>query len=124
MAVMAILTDNEAEGHRHLALHRARSRRRWSRYSSRTFFLFVSPWILGFLLLTLFPMLYAFGISLTDFDGMSSHWHWIGLANYSELLQDRDFWYSLGRTLLYTVITVPLTVACGLGLAILLNQRL
>ncbi len=63
-------------------------------------------------------------MSFTNFDGISARWRWIGLANYSQLLGDPDVWYSLGRTLLYTLITVPLSVAGGLGLAILLNQRL
>src|SRR5262249_47420360 len=96
----------------------------WRRYSPRTFFLFVSPWIIGFLGLTLLPLLFALGVSFTDFDGVSSHWHWVGLDNYIQLLQDSDTWFSLSRTLLYTVLAVPLNVAGGLGLALLLNQRL
>jgi multiple sugar transport system permease protein len=99
-------------------------RRRWSRYSSRTFYLFVSPWVLGFLLLTAVPLGYAFATSLTNFDGSSSRWRWIGLRNYVELVQDADAWSSLARTLLYAVIVVPLSVAGGLGLAVLLDRRL
>jgi multiple sugar transport system permease protein len=99
-------------------------RRRWSRYSSRTFYLFVSPWVLGFLLLTAVPLGYALLMSLTNFDGSSSRWRWIGLRNYVELVQDADAWSSLARTLLYAVIVVPLSVAGGLGLAVLLDRRL
>lgn len=103
----------------------APNRRGWSRHSNLTFYLFISPWlVLGFLGLTVIPMLYAFGLSLTNFDGMSAHWHFIGLANYSELLNDSDTWWSLGRTLLYMVITVPLSVVLGLALALLLNQKI
>ncbi len=101
-----------------------RRQRRWSRYSNLTFYCFVAPWVLGFLALTVIPLGYALLVSLTNYDGISPHWHWIGLANYSELLQTADTWYSLSRTLLYTVIAVPLSVAAGLALAILLNQRL
>lgn len=101
------------------------SRRPWSRYSSRTFYLFIAPWLLvGFLGLTVLPLCYALGISFTNFDGLSPRWHWIGLANYGELLTDPDTWYSLGRTLLLTVITVPLTIVIGLLLALLLNRRM
>jgi multiple sugar transport system permease protein len=100
-----------------------RGRRRWSRYSGWTFYLFVSPWVIGFLLLTAIPLAYALLVSFTNFDGISPHWHWIGLANYAELLQTPDTWYSLSRTLLFTVITVPLSIAGGLGLAVLLNER-
>jgi multiple sugar transport system permease protein len=101
-----------------------RRRGRWSRYSTRTFYLFVGPWVLGFLLLTTIPLGYALMLSFTDFDGISLHWHWVGLENYAQLVQDPDTWYSLSRTLLYTGIAVPLSIAGGLGLALLLNQRI
>lgn len=99
-------------------------RKRWSRYSNGTFYLFIAPWVLGFLALTVIPLVYALVVSFTNFDGISTHWHFIGLANYAELLSTSDTWFSLSRTLLYAIITVPLSVAGGLGLAILLNQRL
>lgn len=105
---------------------RARSRKRrrsWRRYSSWTFYLFVAPWVIGFLTLTLLPLLYALLVSFTSFDGISPHWHWVGLANYSELLQTSDTWYSLGRTLFFTLLVVPLSVVGGLALAMLLNER-
>ena len=95
---------------------------RWKRYSSRTFYLFVLPWILGFLGLTVFPLLYALFISFTNFDGISDHWRWIGLRNYIELFRDPDTWHSLERTLIYALVIVPLLVASGLGLALLLNR--
>jgi multiple sugar transport system permease protein len=97
----------------------------WSRYSGLTFFLFISPWlVLGFIGLTIIPMVYAFGLSLTNFDGMAARWHFIGFANYNELFNDSDTWWSLGRTMLYMAITVPLSVILGLALAVLLNQKI
>lgn len=102
-----------------------RRQRGWSRYSSRTFYLFVAPWLLvGFLGLTVLPLAYALGVSFTNFDGLSPRWHWVGLANYREMVSDPDTWFSLGRTLLLTLITVPLSIAGGLGLALLLNRRM
>lgn len=101
-----------------------RQRRKWSRYSSRTFYLFASPWILGFIFLTVFPLAYAFIISFSNFDGISDHWKWIGLRNYIEILHDSDTLYSLSRTFIYTVIIVPVLVAGGLGLALMLNRSL
>jgi multiple sugar transport system permease protein len=119
---MALFTHQEVPATDVVArtMHR---RKPWSRYSPRTFYLFIAPWIIGFLALTLLPLVYALVLSFTDFDGISGHWHWIGLANYAELLHDPDLWYSLSRTLLFTVLAVPLSVAGGLTLAILLNQR-
>ena len=101
-----------------------RRQRGWSRYSGRTFYLFVSPWILGFLLLTATPLVYAFAISLTNYDGASDRWRWVGLRNYTEILHDSDAWGSMLRTLFYTAIAVPLSVAGGLALAVMLNRRL
>src|SRR5450631_1466370 len=98
--------------------------RNWSRSSSRTFYVFVSPWLIGFVLLTVAPLGYAFAMSLTNFDGSSGLWRWIGLRNYLELVGDRDAWASLLRTLLYTAIAVPLSVVGALGLAVIFNQRL
>ncbi len=119
---MALFTHQEVPVTRAVARNRHR-RKPWSRYSPRTFYLFIAPWIIGFLTLTLLPLVYALVLSFTDFDGISGHWHWIGLANYAELLHDPDFWYSLSRTLLFTVLAVPLSVAGGLALAILLNRQ-
>lgn len=98
-----------------------RRHKNWSRYSNRTFYLFLSPWLFGFFGLTVIPVIYALCISFTDFDGIS-HFHWIGAQNYVELFHDQEAWYSLGRTALYTVVTVPLTLAGALVLALLLNR--
>jgi multiple sugar transport system permease protein len=100
------------------------SRRSWTRYPKRSFYLFVGPWVLGFLLLTAVPLGYAFVMSLTNFDGSSPRWRWLGLRNYTELLGDGDARGALLRTIGYTAIAVPLSVAGSLGLAVLLNRRL
>ncbi|MET7283658.1 sugar ABC transporter permease [Kribbella sp. NPDC005582] len=96
----------------------------WTRYSNRTFYLFVAPWVLGFLLLTAVPLGYAFGVSLTNFDGSSPRWRWVGFRNYGELFGDSEAWHALLRTVAYAAIAVPLSVAGALGLAVLLNRRL
>ncbi|MYW70395.1 ABC transporter permease subunit [Streptomyces sp. SID8379] len=99
--------------------------RRWRRYPAATFYLFASPWIFGFVALTAVPLAAAFLMSLTNFDGVSSIWRYVGLDNYVELFTDYPAaLHSLGRTLLYTVIVVPLSAAGGLGLAILVNRRM
>ena len=100
-----------------------RARRGWSRRSTPTLYLFLGPWLLGFVGLTVIPLVYALLVSFTNFDGISLRWHWIGLGNYPELISDPDVWYSMGRTLLFMVITVPLGIVGGLALALLLNRR-
>ena len=98
--------------------------RKWTRYPKRTFYAFVGPWAIGFVLLTAAPMVYGFLVSLTNFDGSSPRWKWVGLQNYAELLGDGDAWAALLRTVLFTAIVVPLSVAGSLGLATIINRRL
>lgn len=98
--------------------------RKWTRYPKKTFYAFIAPWALGFLLLTLVPMVYGFLVSLTNFDGSSPLWRWVGFRNYLELFTDGDAWAALLRTLFFTVIFVPLSVAGSLGLAVIINRRL
>jgi multiple sugar transport system permease protein len=98
--------------------------RKWSRYPKRVFYLFIAPWAIGFLLLTAAPMIYGLLVSLTNFDGISPRWKWVGFDNYAEVLTDPDVWAALGRTLVFTAIVVPLSVAGSLWLATIINRRL
>lgn len=103
---------------------RAVPRSRYNRYPTRTFYLFASPWIIGFLALTLIPILYALAMSFTNYDGASGYWRFIGLRNYVELFtSDPAAWHSLVRTFFFALIIVPGTVSGGLGLALLVNRR-
>lgn len=88
----------------------------------RAFYMFTAPWIIGFLLLTIVPMGFALWLSLTTFDGLSPRWRFIGLANYRELLSDPVTWDVLGRTGLFAVASVPLSILAGLALAVLVNR--
>ncbi|MCX5527548.1 sugar ABC transporter permease [Streptomyces bobili] len=88
----------------------------------RAFYMFVSPWIVGFLLLTIVPMVYALWLSFTTFDGISPNWRYVGLGNYRELMNDSTTWDSLGRAGLFAAVSVPLSIVAGLGLAVLVNR--
>jgi multiple sugar transport system permease protein len=84
--------------------------------------LFISPWILGFLIFTLYPFLATLYYSFTRYDIVSSP-KWIGLSNYTHLLHDHLFWLSLWNTGFYTVLEVPLSTVVAIGLAMLLNKK-
>ncbi|QIY74209.1 sugar ABC transporter permease [Streptomyces sp. RLB1-33] len=88
----------------------------------RAFYRFTAPWIIGFLLLTVLPMAYALWLSFTTFDGISPNWRYVGLGNYRELFSDSQTWDALGRTGLFAVTSVPLSITAGLGLAVLVNR--
>ncbi len=102
--------------------------RAWNRSQRRTatFYLFVSPWILGFLLLILIPLLIAVLTSFTNYDGLSmSTLRWIGLNNYERAFtKDADVKFSFTRTLLWGLFNLPSWLVISFGLALILNQNL
>jgi multiple sugar transport system permease protein len=86
------------------------------------FYLFASPWIIGFVVFLLGPMIASVYISMTDWDSFTPP-HWVGLDNYVQLLTDDPvFWKALSNTFYYAAISVPLGLVIGLWLANLLNK--
>ena len=87
--------------------------------------LFLSPWLLGLALFTLVPMGASLVLSLTDFDLLRpGDVRFVGLANYERMLRDPLVAHSLGVTLKFALISIPVTLGVALGLALLLNHRL
>jgi multiple sugar transport system permease protein len=84
-------------------------------------YLCVSPWIIGFVVFTAGPLLASLAISFTKWPILATP-TWIGLRNYSKLLQDDAFWQSLKVTTYYSVVGIPLGLVVGLSVAILMNQ--
>lgn len=87
------------------------------------FWLFCSPWVIGFAMLTLLPMLSSLYISFTEWNILSDPL-WVGLDNYKDVFSDPLVWKSLKVTLVYCLITVPLNVILTLLIAVLLNSDL
>lgn len=86
-----------------------------------TGYAFISPWVVGFLAFTLVPFLASVGLSFTRYNIVTPP-VWVGLANYHKLFcDDPRFWVSLWVTLKYALVAVPLGIAAGVGLALLLN---
>lgn len=81
------------------------------------------PAILGFVLFSLGPMLASALLSLTRYDVLTPP-KFIGLDNYLYLMrEDPAFWPSVKVTLIYAAVSVPLSLAISLGVALLLNRR-
>jgi multiple sugar transport system permease protein len=85
--------------------------------------LFVSPWIVGFLAFTLYPILASLYYGFTFYDIVRPP-QWLGSANYQNLLTDRLFRTALTNTGYYTLMAVPTALAVAYVLALLLNQQL
>jgi multiple sugar transport system permease protein len=84
---------------------------------------FIGPWLIGFLLFTAFPFLASICLSFTRYNIVTAP-VWVGTANYRMLGADTLFWKSLGVTFRYALVAVPLGIAAGVGLALLLNQEI
>lgn len=84
---------------------------------------FILPNFLGFALLTLVPLLGAFGLAFMEWDGFTDP-EFAGLSNFARLFRDSSFGIALLNTLYYAAGHIPLTIAASLGLALLLNRKL
>lgn len=106
-------------------------------------YMFLMPWLVGFLVLTLYPMAYSLGLSFTDYDFTDpDSTQWIGLGNYQKMFGsvfgvsefttvtgevmrvDPYYMQSLKVTLTYVFVSVPLKLIFALAVAMLLNQKL
>lgn len=105
--------------------------------------MFLAPWLVGFLVLTLYPMIYSLGLSFTDYDFTKPDaTQWIGFGNYLKMFglafdlpkfiastgevinADRYYLQSLSVTFTYVFVSVPLKLMAALAVAMLLNQKL
>lgn len=86
-------------------------------------YLFMTPWLIGFALLTAGPLVASLYLAFTDFNLLQPP-HFIGLANVTEMMHDRRLHNSLVVTLVYVVFSVPLQLAFALAIAVLLNRKI
>lgn len=84
---------------------------------------FIAPNFIGFAVFTLLPIVCAFLLAFMHWDG-NNPIEFAGLDNFWKLFSDRAFKDAFWNTIIYTGFTVPLTLACSLGLAVLLNQKI
>lgn len=98
----------------------------WHRRGFRralTFYLLISPWLLGFVLLGAIPLVGAFVMSFTNYDGLNLDYvRFVGADNYARALSDPDAQYALGRTVLLMAVVVPVGLVLQLALALMVNQ--
>ncbi|MFZ4507228.1 MAG: carbohydrate ABC transporter permease [Fimbriimonas sp.] len=86
-------------------------------------YLFLSPWLIGFVTFTAWPFLQSIYLSFTRYNIVSAP-KWVGIANYRMLLtQDELFYKSALVTVKYACISVPLGIVVGVALAMLLNSN-
>jgi multiple sugar transport system permease protein len=104
---------------------RAGQKRTLNRRQRRTlyFYAFIAPWLIGFILLGVFPLVVGFLTSLTNYDGLNLlNLKFQGVGNYLRAFGDPEVSFSFTRTLLWLVVNLPIWLALSFGLALILNQ--
>lgn len=94
--------------------------RGWRRYAVLA--LFLGPSVLGLLVFTIGPMLASLGLSFTNWDLLTPP-KFVGTSNFRHLATDAEFWSTLKNTATFLVGYVPLVLAAGLLVAVLLNGK-
>ncbi|MEM8855968.1 MAG: sugar ABC transporter permease [Pseudomonadota bacterium] len=94
-----------------------------TRVQKRTLFAFIAPAVIALAVIGIVPLLYAVWTSLHNFNLTKlRNVKFIGLENYGTVLTDTVFWEAMGRTFALLSIALPLQIALGLGIALLLHQ--
>ncbi len=101
-------------------------RRRGSlaRSEARWFYLFILPWLIGFIVFTAGPIAASSYLSLTHNDPVNWPPKWVGFQNYTFLFHDPLFYKSLLVTGYYTALEVPLSILIAIIIGLLLNQKI
>lgn len=85
-------------------------------------FIFLTPWLIGFVAFMVGPMLWSLWLSLTNYDPLVPNTAFVGIDNYQQAIADPRVRMSLWNTFYFTIFYVPGTLLSGLGLAMLLNR--
>jgi multiple sugar transport system permease protein len=99
-----------------------KKQRKYNRREAIAGYLFIAPWVVGFLIFTVGAMAYSLVISFSSYNLATNSATPAGFTNYAELFQDPKVAVSLGNTLFYAVMAVPLEICFALFLAMLLNR--
>src|ERR687890_2688346 len=83
--------------------------------------LFLLPWLIGLIVITIGPMLASLYLSFTNYSLIQAP-KWIGVENYTRMLGDERLHNALKVTFIYVFVSVPLQLALALAIAVLLNQ--
>jgi multiple sugar transport system permease protein len=89
-------------------------------------YVFLSPWLVGLMLVTAAPMALSLYLSFTDYDVLTpwSEVKWVGFANYHRMFtEDPAYWHAVRVTITYALVSTPLKLAAALGVALLLNKQ-
>ena len=85
---------------------------------------FLAPNLVGFSIFTMIPMVFALALGFMQWDLRDNSFVFVGLSNFMRMRTDHLFWPSLRNTIVFTAMSVPLTMVFSLSLALLLNNKI
>ena len=94
-----------------------------TRREQLTAYLCISPWLVGLLVFTAGPLIASLVISFTKWPLLAPP-KWVGLANYTRMFTDDNFWQSLKVTAYYSGVGIPAGLFSGFSIALLMNQKI
>jgi len=94
-----------------------------ARKEQRAAYLLLTPWLIPLLVLWVAPIVASVVLSFSEWRIITPI-EWVGLANYREMAEDRNFWLSIRVTAKFILLSVPLYLVCGLLLSLLLNLKI
>lgn len=101
---------------------RAKRKARYNRRETIAGLLFISPWIVGFLIFTVISMSYSLVLSFTNYDLVTNTMRPVGTANFEQLFENPRVLTSLGNTFTFALMAVPVELSMALLMAVLLNS--
>lgn len=108
-----------------VALRERGSKERVPWRKAKWFYLFITPWMIGFLVFTLGPVLSGILMSFTNFDGMNfDAMRFVGFHNYVEAVKDEQAWWGFKRVMYVTVVGMPLGMVIPFIAAVLLTRQI
>ena len=92
--------------------------------SSRSTWVFLSPWLITLALFWLFPLVYSLILSFTNYSLGTKSMDFVGISNYINLFSDPKFLAALKNTFVFVIGTIPFTTVFSLLLALLVNRKI
>jgi multiple sugar transport system permease protein len=98
-----------------------RGKRRAEKKDNLTAYLFLAPWVVGLLVITIGPMVASLFLGFTDYNLLQSP-EWVGFDNFVRMMSDERLHNALGVTFTYVLVSVPLQLMLALLLAVVLDR--
>ncbi|MCD6520537.1 MAG: sugar ABC transporter permease [Anaerolineae bacterium] len=87
-------------------------------------YLFIAPALILYLIFNVWPIIRGFLMAFTDYRFLypETRWAFNGLANFQEMVNDKDFWFSLGISIRYSLMVIPTVIVLSLFLAVIISR--